>query len=219
MRPIVIVGAGGFGREVHELIEAINLNVWTYDVKGFVDANPALHGTTVHGIPVLGAIEVLSTFDGPTEVVLAIGSPENRVRLAKRLEGYEFPVLIHPHTQISSRARVGKGCIIRAGASIQTNAVVGDFCSISNYSVIGHDAIIGPYCSIAPNVCIVGEGVLGEGANIGAGAVVVAPASVGEWAVVGANAVVTKDIPANSTAVGVPARVIKRREPGWHLQA
>ncbi len=54
MRKIVVLGIGGFGREVHELIEDINSVDATYEIAGFLDGNKETHGSAVHGVPVLG---------------------------------------------------------------------------------------------------------------------------------------------------------------------
>jgi acetyltransferase EpsM len=76
---------------------------------------------------------------------------------------------------------------------------------------VAHDCVLGDFVNINPGATICGWAQIGEGAYIGAGAVVKDKAKVGAWSIVGAGAVVIKDIPANVTAVGVPARVIKQR--------
>lgn len=54
--------------------------------------------------------------------------------------------------------------------------------------------------------------VIGNNVTIGAGAVIMGPSVVGDGAVIGANSVVVSDVPANSVAVGIPARVIRTSE-------
>ncbi|MGZ9197173.1 MAG: DapH/DapD/GlmU-related protein, partial [Candidatus Deferrimicrobiaceae bacterium] len=82
---------------------------------------------------------------------------------------------------------------------------------------VDHDCAIGDFVHICPGAHLGGAVVVEEGTFLGVGSSVVPGIRIGRWSVIGAGAVVTKDIPDNCTAVGVPARVIKTREEGWHL--
>ena len=117
--------------------------------------------------------------------------------------------------------------IIKAGIRILWGGVIPYQAQIGKGAVLGYQAlgvvihkrcVIGENCHISQNVTIGGTSglyevpVLGNNVQVGAGAVIIGPLYIGDNVIIGANAVVTKDIPANSVAVGVPARVIKHLE-------
>lgn len=112
-------------------------------------------------------------------------------------------------------------CIIRSvfGASIPFTATIGrgTWFGCGGIGVVIHPrAIIGENCAIAQCVTVGGRKghpdvpVLGNNVFVGAGAKVLGPITIGDNAIIGANAVVLNDVPANATAVGVPARIVKR---------
>jgi sugar O-acyltransferase (sialic acid O-acetyltransferase NeuD family) len=216
MQPLVILGVGGFGREVHELVEDINQWVPTFDVLGFLDGNPDTHGSHIHGLPVLGYIEWLERNPG-TAVALGIGSPATKARLVSEIRdvGAMFPTLVHPKALVGRRTSIGEGTVICAGTIVTTDLSIGAFNTININVTIGHDAKLGDFATVAPGVHISGHVEIGEGTDLGTGSTIIQGITIGAWSVVGAGASVVKPLPANVTAVGVPARVIKEREPGW----
>jgi sugar O-acyltransferase (sialic acid O-acetyltransferase NeuD family) len=217
MTPLVVVGTGGFGREVHELLEDGNADTPTWDVLGFVDDDETTHGTTVHDLPVLGGIDWLGSRPG-TAAVLGIGSPAVKARLVARLTGLGVPLpsVVHPSARIGRRVRLGAGVVVCAGAHLTTDVTVGSYVTLNLGVTVGHDCTLGDYVTAAPGVHVSGEVALGEGVDLGTGATLIQRLTVGEWSVVGAGASVVRDLPPNVTAVGVPARTIREREPGWH---
>jgi serine O-acetyltransferase len=108
---------------------------------------------------------------------------------------------------IGVNAKVGRRCVIEhfGGIVIHSGAVIGDDVRIQHGVTIGNKLPTRPLD--AP--------VLGDRIYIGAGAKVLGRIRIGNDVSIGANAVVIADVPSNSTAVGVPARIIKRnaREP------
>jgi serine O-acetyltransferase len=85
--------------------------------------------------------------------------------------------------------------------------------------VIGETAIVGDDCTFYHGVTLGGQGdvkngrrhpAVGSGVAIGAGAIILGPITVGNNALIGAGAVVLKDVPANRTAVGVPAQLLPK---------
>lgn len=115
MKDIVIIGAGGFGREVAWLIEDINRYNKEWNIKGFVDDNPELEGRLINGYEVIGNIEWLKSQE--LYVVSAIGDPITKKKILHRLKNSKnnYPILIHPSAIYSDSVKFGEGSIICAG--------------------------------------------------------------------------------------------------------
>ena len=104
--------------------------------------------------------------------------------------------------EIHPGAKIGKGLMIDHGMGV----------------VIGETAEIGDNCTIYQGVTLGGTGkdvgkrhpTLGNNVMVGAGAKVLGPFNIGDNTKIAANAVVLKEIPEESTAVGIPAKVVKR---------
>lgn len=217
-KSLVIFGAGGFGREVLQLVRDINKIERTWVCEGFLVDSAFAGASTVQGLPVLGDMSWLSG-NPDVDVVIAVGSPAARRRIANDIRGmcgYRFATLIHPRAWTGENVEIGAGSIICAGALITTNILIGQHVQVNLGVTIGHDAILEDFVTVSPGVNISGNVRLGEGAEIFAGSVILPQRAVGEWAIIGAGSVVVKSIPENTTAVGAPARVIKERTPGWY---
>lgn len=216
MKPLVVFGVGGFGREIHELLEDINEASGGWETVGFLDGNPQIQGTVVHGLPVLGGVDWLREHRG-TAVALAVGSPVAKARLVHELRssGAAFPTIVHPTAIIGRRVELGEGTIICAGTIVTTDARIGSFATVNINATIGHDVKICDLATIAPGVHVSGDVRIGEGADLGTGSTIIQGIQIGEWSVIGAGASVIRDVPANVTAVGVPAKVIRERSAGW----
>lgn len=217
-RDIVIIGAGGFGREVLEWIADINEAKRTFNVLGFLDGNASLHGQGVNDVPVLGDIDWLASHPGVAATV-AIGSPKGKRGLAAQLRamGAEAATIVHPRAIVGRRVVLGPAAIVCPGSILTTEIDVGAFVTLNLDLTVGHDARIGDYCTLAPGVHVSGFAVIGEGCDIGTGASIVPGTNIGAWSIVGSGAVVSANLPPNCTAVGVPAKAIKTRPDGWHL--
>jgi sugar O-acyltransferase (sialic acid O-acetyltransferase NeuD family) len=218
MQELVIIGAGGLGREVSEWVEDINEVRPTFRLLGFLDDDTSRHGERCHDVTVLDGIDWLA---GQPEVaaVVAIGSPAAKRRVVERLRAAgttRFPPILHPAAVIGRFVEIGEGTIVCPGAILTTDIRVGRFVALNFDLTIGHDAQIGDYALLAPGVHVSGYVRIGEGCELGAGVTVVPSAELGPWSIVGAGATVTASLPANCTAVGTPARVIKTRDEGWH---
>lgn len=209
MKDIVIVGAGGFGREVAWLIEDINKINESWNLIGFVDDNEALLGTSINGYEVLGNVEWLCRQN--FHVVCAIGDPKIKKMTIERLENSEnhYPVLVHPSVICSDKVKIGEGSIICAGNIITVNIEIGSHVIINLDCTIGHDAIIGNYSTILPSVNVSGYVKVNECVSLGTCCAVIQGISIGTNTIIGAGAIVVKDIPSNCTAVGSPAKPIK----------
>lgn len=219
MGNVVIYGAGGFAREVHEIIESC-VGWGDNNFLGFIDDNRENHGKEVHGAPILGGIQWLKEHQD-VGIIVAIGSPYIKKKVInniyKEISNPIFPSIIAESAKIGKRVKIGKGNIICDGCIVTTDIEIGDHVILNINTTVGHDAIIEDYVTTAPNVNISGNVLIKEGTDLGTNSVIIQGKTIGEWSIVGAGAVIVTDIPSNVTAVGMPAKVIKERESGWHL--
>jgi sugar O-acyltransferase (sialic acid O-acetyltransferase NeuD family) len=218
LKPIVIFGAGGFAREVLALLEDINESQPSWEVLGVLDDAPE-RGSAINGLPVLGGQGWLDAAFVKPYVVFGVGSPSVKRKVSGMLRGRVagFPTLIHPSVVRSKRVELGEGVVVTAGNILTTEICLGDFVMLNLMCTVGHDTRIGEFSTVSPGVNVSGNVHIGQGCDVGTGAKLIQGIGIGEWSVVGAGAVVSRSLPANCTAVGVPAKVIKEREPGWHL--
>lgn len=212
LKEIVIVGAGGLGREVAAVIKACNSARKEWDVLGFLDSNGNLTGTEVGGVPVLGNDEWCR--ENSRECVwfvCAIGDPKIRCQVAKKFSamGCKFASIVHPDVRIPPSVQIGAGTVVMAGTQFTTDVTVGSHVVIYLNCSITHDVEIGDFCLIAPGCNLSGAARLEAGVQFGTGACILPSRRVGAWSIIAAGSVVTDDIPANCTAVGIPCRVIK----------
>jgi sugar O-acyltransferase (sialic acid O-acetyltransferase NeuD family) len=217
-KDLVIIGTGGHGRELADVVRAAVDDGAPWVLRGFLDASVERHGLEVDGIEVLGDEAVLSRL-GQCAVVIGVGSTAARRRIVERLApmGLEWPVLVHPTATVTGRVALAPGCALMGGVILTTNVRLEAHTHMNTLSSASHDCVFGPFVQVAPGARVAGNVTLGEGVDVGIGASLVQGVHVGAWSVVGAGAVVIADAPANATLVGVPARVTKMRDPGWHL--
>jgi sugar O-acyltransferase (sialic acid O-acetyltransferase NeuD family) len=199
----VIVGAGAQGRVVLENWRAARSAARFV----FVDDDPRLQGTRIMDAEVVGGLDALDALGG--EVVLAVGNNRTRLALAARLSGkVEWAKVVHPSAVVMPTASIGAGSVGFAGALGNTAANVGEHVIVNTGVIVEHDAVIASGASLSPGVRTGGRVEVGEGAFLSTGVTLAARAKVGAWSVVGAGAVVVKEIPPNTLAYGVPARVV-----------
>ncbi len=207
--PIVIVGAGGFGREVAEILD----DRADVPVLGFIDQNPSLHGQTLVRKQVLGDLSWLQRYpkDKPLAIIFAFGDPNVAHKLALRFQPlqYEFANAISPQSWISPTAQLGDGIVIAQNSIVNANARIGNHTILNLATTVGHDSAIGNCCNINPGALLAGNVHVGNRAYIGQGANILQNITVGARSIVGAGAVVTRDVPEDATVVGVPAKRIK----------
>ncbi len=216
MKDLVIIGAGGFGREVAWLIEEINRDKPCWNPIGYVDEDPYKRDLDLNGIPVLGSFDELSGAVMKAAAICAVGNPFSKYNLVRRGSelGFEYVNLVHPNVRMSRYVKMGAGNIICAGNILTVNITIGNHVILNLDCTVGHDAIIKDHCTVLPSVNLSGNTMLSEGCLMGTNSAAIEGISVGEWSIVGAGAMLTKDVPAHCTAVGVPAKVIKYHHYG-----
>jgi sugar O-acyltransferase (sialic acid O-acetyltransferase NeuD family) len=212
---LVIVGAGGFGREVHHVVTAMNAAGAGMDLVGYVDDQGTSDDLLARlGTSRLGGIDVLCDGDdGPTVdanvgYVIAIGAGAVRRAIDERLTaaGRQALTLVHPMATVGGDNRIAEGCILTAGSRVTTNITLGRHTQLHVNSTIGHDSVLDDFVSVYPGATVSGNVHLGEGVTIGTGANVLPGVTIGAGAFVGAGAVVIADVEPGSTVAGVPAR-------------
>ena len=210
MESLVIAGAGGFGREVYDLVEAINRRQPTWNVLGFLDDNRnALDGVDFPA-RVLGPIDSYSTL-GHVFVICAVGNPRVRREIVAQLDrqAARWATLRHPESSTGTGTTLGEGCILASGAGTTVNCEVGRHVHFNVKGGAGHDVRIGDFCTLSALVDVTGQAVLEEGVFLGSHAVVLPKARVGAWAQVGAGSVVLRSVRPGSTVMGNPAKEIR----------
>ena len=209
---IVLVGAGGFGREVHMTLNYMKKRDENFEILGFLDDNPSLKGTNVNDIPILGGLEwVQDNAKENLECVITVGEPSIRKKIIEKLEpSIQIKTIIHPSTIFSETSKIGIGTIVQPGCIITTNTDIGKFVHANIHVTIGHDCVIEDYVTINPGVHINGNTKIGEGTLIGSGVTMKHGISIGKRCIIGAGSVVINDIPDNSMYVGVPAQLKKK---------
>jgi sugar O-acyltransferase (sialic acid O-acetyltransferase NeuD family) len=215
MTDIIILGAGGFAKEVLFLIEDKNkVSARTeFNVKAFSEDNSKRVGELLNGVPIIDTKEIEDWDRDSIKLICAIGDPIRRSLIERfKNRGFEFCSVIHPSVISSQYVNVGEGSIICAGNILTTQVAIGKHVIVNLDCTIGHDVIIEDYCTISPGVHISGRVHIKQQTYIGTGSAIIERLNIGKNSVIGAGAVVTKDIPDNVVAVGMPAKVIKRRD-------
>ena len=218
-KDIVVIGVGGTSRDILDALEAINAAQSTWNILGFLDDNPALHGREVYGYGVLGATDaVLRREFAHADVVIGVANDrrllirrEIRDRLGIGPERY--PVIAHPTAVISPKASIGAGSFILSGSYCAGNTRLGEHVIVLQNSVIGHDIEIASFVTVSGTVSMGGGVKIGEGAYIGLGSVVLPGVRIGRRSRVGIGAVVIGDVPDFLTVFGNPARILSFSNP------
>lgn len=205
---VVVIGAGGHARSVCDVF----LDEGKHEVIGLLD--PGVD-QGVLGIPLLGDEDLLEPLlrEGRAEGVhVALGSNKLRRRILERAVamGYRAVSAVSPHAVISRFATLGEGIAVMAGAVVNVSAVIGDGCILNTNCSVDHDSVIGPYSHVAPGAALSGNVRVGEGSFLGTGCRVIDGVTIGAYVMLGAGGTAIRDLPEGVTAVGVPAKVIKK---------
>jgi len=214
-KDLVIVGAGGFGREIMWLMSESSRLCEEYNILGFVD-DGATHaqGDMINGNILLGTTQWLLSYDKEICAVLCIGTPRHRASIVEKLArnpNISFPTVICDGAHYSPHVKFGKGCIVYASAMLTVNIELGDFVVVGKKCCIAHDTVLDDFVTLSTNATVSGVHIK-SGVEIGMGVRVFADKTmkvIGENAIIGAGAVVLSDIPPDCTAVGTPAKPIK----------
>lgn len=206
--PYVIIGAGGHGFSIAEILISTNKRV-----LGFVDvfSNPNI---TKLKYEYLGTDEVLKDLD-PNQINIAVGMAswenwQSRNELINELTtmGFNFPVLFGNNCHVVNSVIIGSGTQVLTNAFINSNSVIGKNVIINSFTIIEHDVSVFDNVQICPGVIVCGNVNIEQNCFIGAGTVIKNGITIGENSVIGAGTVLIKDVKPNSKIVGNPGRQI-----------
>ena len=212
---LVVVGVGGFGREVLDVVDAVNFagadHAWT--IVGVADDAPTeanLELLRKRSISFLGNTRDLTSADlGPgLHYVVGIGNPAVRRMIADRLDaaGLVPATLVHPTVTMGHDVEVGAGSVLCAGVRLTTHIRLGRHVHINLNATVGHDSRLGDFVSANPLASISGDCVIEDDVLVGVSGVILNGLTVGRGAVVGGCACVVKDVPPGVVVKGIPAR-------------
>ncbi|KQL36903.1 acetyltransferase [Psychrobacillus sp. FJAT-21963] len=206
MEKIILIGDGGHAKVIEDCIRSQGGSVIAmlddrYKVK-FYEAH------IVKGPVAL--IEELLTDE--VKVVISIGSNPIRKSIVERLgiSNEKYAVIIHSSAILSGSVKVGHGTVVMPGVVVNADASIGFHTIINSNSVIEHDCVVEDFTHISPGAILTGNVKVGQGSHVGAGTTIIPSIVIGSWTTVGAGSSVISNIESNVTAVGVPAKVIKR---------
>lgn len=210
MKRVVILGAGGLGRQALAQLQVDHSHGIDWVIAGFLDERgPAVVPEALY-YPWLGYPE---TFLPQADhiFVAAVGDPQSREKQVRPLlaKGAQF-ISVRTSTRLGARTLYGAtffGYDVNCGVDCR----IGSYGFIDQETILGHDVVIGDFVHIGPRCLLAGNVQVGDGAVINSGAMVAQRVTIGENAVVGMGAVVFKDVPAGATVAGNPARPIFQR--------
>lgn len=216
--PLVVVGAGGFAREVAAVVAALNDLSPRWELLGFADDDARTHGQVRGGVPVIGPADIVHELPD-ARVVVCMGNPKNYVSRKQVVDRLGLPreryaTIVHPLATHGPTVTIGAGTVILAGVAATADISIGDHVAVMPNTTLTHDDVVGDYCTLAANVAIAGGVILEVGAYLGAGCTVNAYLTVGAWALVGLGSVVLDDIPPGEVWAGVPARRLRSSHAG-----
>lgn len=207
MKDIIVIGGGGFAKEVIWLANDCNRKV-----KAVLDDNSSTHGSKLQGVSVLGSIDSWVDYAEDCEFVIAIGNPRTRrlvVDKMNKLGVPRFTSLIHPSVRLSNTVKISPGAIVCAGTILTTDIDIGEHCIFNLNVTVGHECTVDDFVTVAPMVAISGNVTLGKLVEVGTGAVIRQGLTLERGSMLGMGGVLTKNIPERIIFAGNPARKLK----------
>lgn len=204
-KSIVIIGAGGHGKVIADIVLSSG-----DIVTGFLDDD--CKEKSICGFPVLGRISDYVEYKDHSMFVVAIGNAKIREKIVSELSDVNWYTAIHPTAVVSRMAtNIGCGTVIMANAVVNPGASIGKHCIINTAAVVEHDNVIEDYVHISVGAKIAGTVHIGKRTWIGIGATAKNNISICDDCMIGAGGVVVKDILIPGTYIGVPVTMKRER--------
>ena len=219
-KKIVLIGAGGFGREVASIIEVLNASTKTthkYELLGFLDDGTQYHeGDMINGYPWLGKHEWILEHKNEVVCNCTILNPVIKKEIQEDLcaKGVTFETIVayEGFGYIGPYTEIGPGCVLYGGVTISANCKIGAGVVMNQMVNIGHDVTIGDYTSLMPMTAISGGCTIGSEVRIGGHVFVVPQRKIGDKATVAAGSIVFTNVKAGTTVLGNPAKRLQAIE-------
>lgn len=209
MKKLIIVGAGGFGREIYAWAKQHPDCDKLWELAGFLDDDLAALDTYTYPVGVIGPIEGHQPIADEV-FVCAIGAPQIKKRVCQGLlaNSARFISLVHPSVILGAHVRLGTGVVLCPRVTLTADVVIGDFVAINCHSSAGHDVVIGDWATVSGHCDLTGNTRYGVGAFLATGVRIAPSKSVGDFAYVGAGAIVIRSVKDGEKVFGNPACVI-----------
>lgn len=211
MKHLIIIGVGGFAREVHWHAQNSLGYGDEWNIKGFLDGDVRLEAREYKKLPLPLCGDVGEYKIQKDDVfVCAIGDCAARERLTDIMEkkGATFINLIHRTALIAPTAKLGHGCILAPFCIVQPEVVAGNHTVMNICSGLGHDAKVGNYCSFMAGGGLMGYASVGNRVYMADGAKALPHAVIEDDAYVGVDSVVFKRVRNGQKVFGNPAMQI-----------
>src|ERR1051326_151881 len=195
MLNLMILGAGGFGREVYAWAQQAEGFGKDWVLKGFLDAGrDALEKRPGPGVMVGSISDHQPKQD---EVfICAIGTPAIKKRCSELIasRGGKFISIVHRTAIVGHSVRIGAGGILCPGAIVSFNVTLGQGVALNLHATVNHDAVVGAWSQLNCHSDVMGGVHLEEEVFLGSHASILPGVKVGRGAIVGAGAVVRSEV-------------------------
>ncbi|MFA7173778.1 MAG: acetyltransferase [Kiritimatiellia bacterium] len=205
MKRIIIVGAGGLGREVAWVIERVNQIRLEFELVGLCDDDLSRGADLAGIVPFLGSIKEVMAAYSEFGYICAIGSNRTRLELMRMFdsEGFKALPVVDPSAVVAEDAQVGAGTYIGINSVVSIRCCIGRGCIVNHNATIGHDVVLGDFAQVCPGVSVSGGCVIGAGALLGSNSCTIPCKSMGAWSTLGAGGVLLTDLEEGGSRVRV----------------
>jgi sugar O-acyltransferase (sialic acid O-acetyltransferase NeuD family) len=209
LKHLIIIGAGGYGREIYDLAKSCKGYGFKFLIKGFLDTNLEAIGNRTGYPNILDTVENYNIEEDDV-FVIAIANVASKKSCADiiKAKGGQFYTLIHQSAVVAQNSSIGDGCVLGREVIISNDCSVGNHCTFNSRAMVGHDSKLGQFCNLNAGAFIGGECVIEDGVTIHTYGIVTPRLSIAQNAVIGAGSVVVKSVAQGKTVFGSPAREI-----------
>lgn len=211
MKHLVIIGVGGFAREVYWHAQGAIGYGTEWDLKGFLDGDVRLDEKEYEklSLPLLGDVENYQ-INADDVFICAVGTPKIRYKLTSIIEkrGGEFINLIHKTAIVQGSVKMGTGNILCPYTHVNDHVIMGNHVLLGNKAGIGHDAKIGDYTCFMGSASLMGYADIGKCVYFADGAAALPHSIVEDNVYVGVRSIVFKKAKKGQKVFGNPAMPI-----------